>query len=113
MRDAFATYGTLGPGKPNHHQLAQIRGTWTSGFVRGTLHQRGWGAELGFPGIVLNEDAEEVSVDVLESEELDAHWSRLDAFEGPGYRRVRCHVRTATGLVSAFIYEIAEPRSES
>jgi gamma-glutamylcyclotransferase (GGCT)/AIG2-like uncharacterized protein YtfP len=35
------------------------------------------------------------------------HWSRLDEFEGPGYRRVVTPIRTADGDLSACIYVIA------
>ena len=64
----LATYGTLGPGKPNHHHLSMIDGNWSTGSVRGFLHEAGWGADLGFPAIVLDQTGPEVSVDVLESE---------------------------------------------
>lgn len=108
MVEAFAAYGTLGPGKPNHHHVSEILGTWSIGRVQGTLREQGWGAELGFPGIVLDESGNWVEVDILESEELANHWERLDEFEGPGYRRVSCEVLTLTGSITAFIYEIAE-----
>ncbi|WP_298958118.1 gamma-glutamylcyclotransferase [uncultured Methylobacterium sp.] len=108
-RDAdihLATYGTLGPGKPNHHHLSALRGTWTTGFVRGRLHEEGWGAAQGYPGLVLG-DGDEIRVDLLRSEDLPEHWPRLDAFEGDGYRRVATTVVTATGDVDACIYVLA------
>ena len=27
----LAVYGTLGPGRPNHHQLSALRGRWVRG----------------------------------------------------------------------------------
>lgn len=48
-------YGTLGPGKPNHHKLEHIEGVWMKGFVRGKLEQEGWAARLGYPGFRLAE----------------------------------------------------------
>ncbi|MGV1034660.1 MAG: gamma-glutamylcyclotransferase family protein [Microbacteriaceae bacterium] len=102
----FAAYGTLGPGKPNHHHVVNIPGVWSHGRVRGTLAEAGWGAALGFPGITLDTSDNWVEVDLLESDALDAHWARLDAFEGPGYRRVPCEVVTDDGVVTAQIYEI-------
>lgn len=104
----LATYGTLGPGKPNHHHVAMIAGNWSQGTVRGFLHEAGWGADLGFPAIVLDGSGPEVAVDVLESDELAAHLDRLDSFEGPGYNRVLTNVETPTGLVEAYLYVLAQ-----
>jgi gamma-glutamylcyclotransferase (GGCT)/AIG2-like uncharacterized protein YtfP len=104
----LATYGTLGPGRPNHAQLAGLSGRWLAGHVRGSLAQAGWGAELGYPGLVLDPEGPLVEVDVFESPELPDHWHRLDAFEGPGYRRIAVDVSTAEGLLRASIYVLAE-----
>ena len=104
----LATYGTLGPGKPNHHHLSMIDGNWSTGSVRGFLHDAGWGADLGFPAIVLDPIGPEVSVDVLESERLSEHLSRLDDFEGPAYARVLTEVTTSAGKVEAYIYVLAQ-----
>lgn len=49
-------------------------------------------------------DGPAVEVQVLESADLPAHWSRLDDFEGPAYARVRTTVRTADGPVEAYAY---------
>jgi gamma-glutamylcyclotransferase (GGCT)/AIG2-like uncharacterized protein YtfP len=103
----LATYGTLGPGKPNHAQLAGLRGEWTMGRVRGRLLQEGWGAAQGFPGLVLDPDGPELDVDLLRSDDLPSQWSRLDAFEGEGYRRVVTRVVTAAGEIDACIYVLA------
>ncbi len=103
----LAVYGTLAPGCPNHHVLADIAGRWVDGTVAGELEKQGWGSELGYPGIVLATDRGPVAVSVLESEDLPDHWSRLDAFEGPGYRRTTTTVSTADGPVEASIYELA------
>lgn len=103
----LATYGTLGPGKPNHHHVSMIEGTWTFGTVRGFLHEEGWGAVHGFPGILLDQTGPVVAVDVLESDYLAEHLDRLDAFEGPGYQRVFVEVETSEGVLPAYIYELA------
>jgi gamma-glutamylcyclotransferase (GGCT)/AIG2-like uncharacterized protein YtfP len=102
----FATYGTLAPGRVNHHQLAGLRGHWRQGTVRGRLVDAGWGAALGYPGLVLDRHGGEIEVHLFESPDLPDHWSRLDAFEGPGYRRVVTQVRTAEGECAAYIYAI-------
>jgi gamma-glutamylcyclotransferase (GGCT)/AIG2-like uncharacterized protein YtfP len=49
----LAVYGTLAPGCANHHELSDLSGLWIDGKVRGQLFPRGWGAEMGYPGIVL------------------------------------------------------------
>lgn len=102
----LAVYGTLGPGKPNHHQLSALRGVWTTGVVRGVLRPEGWAAAQGYSGLILG-DGEAVLVDLLRSEDLPDHWTQLDAFEGKGYRRVVTQVPTAAGDVAAHIYVLA------
>lgn len=108
----LATYGTLAPGRPNHHQLDDLEGRWFVGHVNGMLLDAGWGAGLGYPALVLDPDGSEISVDVFESVDLPAHWARLDAFEGPGYRRVVTTVRTSTGDVEASIYVLMSAGAE-
>ena len=104
----LAVYGTLAPGRSNHEQMADIAGRWFEGTVRGRLVQEGWAAALGFPGLVLDPEGQNVEVFVLESQELSDHWDRLDAFEGDGYRRVETVVRTEEGDLSALIYVLAD-----
>jgi gamma-glutamylcyclotransferase (GGCT)/AIG2-like uncharacterized protein YtfP len=70
------------------------------------LYKEGWGAQHGFPGLVLGA-GEEIRVDLLHSEELPQHWERLDAFEGAGYRRAITSVRTEFDTVEAYIYVLA------
>ena len=107
----LATYGTLGPGRPNHHQLSGLRGTWSVGWVRGRLFDEGWRARQGFPGLVLDPDGEPVAVDVFASGDLPHHWPRLDAFEGFGRRRVTTGVSTPEGVLQACIYVLASGRA--
>ena len=103
----FAVYGTLAPGRANHHQLSGLSGRWIEGTVRGQLLQEGWGAEFGCPGIVLDLDGPTVGVQLFESSDLPDHWTRLDEFEGSGYRRTVTAVSTAEGDLSASIYVLA------
>lgn len=100
----LATYGTLAPGRANHHQLAALTGRWRGGTVRGWLGAAGWAAPLGYPGLVLDPTGPPVEVHLFESPDLPAHWSRLDEFEGTDYRRVVTQVRTAGGDLDAWIY---------
>lgn len=104
----LAVYGTLGAGRPNHHHLAPLGGVWSRGVVRGRFQEKGWGAEMGFRGLRLDPEGEEIGVELLESDALADHWDRLDAFEGAEYRRVVVTVKTAAGCVDAFIYVLAD-----
>ncbi len=101
----LATYGTLAPGRVNHHHLSSLRGRWLTGAVRGRLVDEGWGAAQGYPAIILDESAEPVACHVFESRELPEHWPRLDAFEGGEYERVTVSVALDDGgEVDAMIY---------
>lgn len=100
----LAVYGSLAPGRLNHHQLSNLSGHWRPGKVRGRLEARGWGAAVGFPGLVLDSRGDEIEVQLFECQELPAHWMRLDGFEGDGYRRVTARVETASGAVEACVY---------
>ena len=101
-------YGTLAPGEPNEHVLEEIAGVWEKGTVRGQLYQSGWGAALGFPGIVLDPEGEQVAGMLLRSQHLAEHLERLDEFEGEGYQRVVTSVVLEHGdSVDAFIYELS------
>ncbi len=102
----LATYGTLAPGRPNHHQLDGLKGHWSRGHVRGSLLDAGWGATLGYPAMIVDPDGAPIAVDLFESLDLPAHWARLDRFEGTGYQRIVTTVRTPTGQVDAFIYAL-------
>lgn len=102
--ERLATYGTLAPGRRNHHQVAGLNGRWLTGTVRGTLAQRGWGSALGYPALTPAADGDEVEVHLFVSPDLPQHWARLDAFEGDEYRRARIMVQTEDGPIEAWIY---------
>ena len=84
----LAVYGSLMPGKENHHVMDGVNGVWTPGIVRGYFQDNGWGAGLGYPSMVWDPEGEEISVQVLVSKYLPAHWHRLDHFEGEDYNRI-------------------------
>ena len=63
-RHRLATYGTLAPGRPNHHQLDALDGHWLEGHVYGRLIEAGWGASLGYPALILDQDGSAISVQV-------------------------------------------------
>jgi gamma-glutamylcyclotransferase (GGCT)/AIG2-like uncharacterized protein YtfP len=105
----LAVYGTLAPGRENHHQMAGMAGTWRPGSVRGHLVPEGWGAALGYPALMLDPAGPLVPVQLFESADLPAHWPRLDDFEGPGYRRTPVTVALDDGPIEAWIYAAADP----
>jgi gamma-glutamylcyclotransferase (GGCT)/AIG2-like uncharacterized protein YtfP len=104
----LAVYGTLAPGRVNYHQISGLAGSWQRGTVKGKLFSSGWGAALGFPGLILDPLGPSVDVDLFESMDLPEHWARLDEFEGSGYRRVVATVNTGEGERNAWIYVLAE-----
>ncbi|MGO1070148.1 gamma-glutamylcyclotransferase family protein [Lysobacter sp. CA199] len=108
MTHRLFVYGTLAPGQPNEHVLADVPGAWEPAAVRGTLHQVGWGAAAGYPGIVLDADGDEVPGLVFSSDALPAHWQRLDEFEGEGYERVLTSAELqGGGVVPAYVYALS------
>lgn len=84
----LATYGSLAPGRVNHHRLRSLRGTWTEGTVRGHFIRQGWGASIGFPAMRPAANGQVIAVHILESADLPATWPALDEFEGTDYVRV-------------------------
>ena len=107
----LATYGTLAPGRVNHHQLAALQGTWSEGWVMGHLQQAGWGAAHGYPGLILAESGDRVPLHLFTSGGLPDHWDRLDAFEGAEYQRTSIEVQTDEGPKPAWIYALTQPAS--
>ena len=105
----LATYGSLGPGRPNDHQLHGLEGRWLEGYVYGRLLNAGWGAGLGYPALILDPEGPAIYVQLFESADLPAHWSRLDDFEGPGYQRVVTTVHTQEGELHSYIYVLGAP----
>lgn len=78
----LAVYGTLRPGEPNHHLLADLTGSWRPATVRGEV-----GAWRGYPILRPSPAGPAVPAMVLASPGLPARLDRLDEFEGPAYRR--------------------------
>ena len=108
MTHRLFVYGTLAPGRPNAHVLATVPGSWEPATVTGTLLPEGWGAAAGYPGIILDEHGGDVDGLALQLGRPGRHWSRLDAFEGDGYRRVVTTVRLRDGTnVGAYIYALS------
>lgn len=108
----LVAYGTLIPGRSNHHMVAGLQGAWTEIRVRGTLGESEWNGLEGLPAFVPDPAAPEVEAWLFASADLPDHWSRLDAFEGPGYRRVTVEIHTPAGapLPPAQVYEALHMR---
>jgi gamma-glutamylcyclotransferase (GGCT)/AIG2-like uncharacterized protein YtfP len=107
MALALFVYGTLAPGRPNAHVMDGMVGTWEPATATGTLLPDGWGAAIGYPAIVLDITGPEVPGLLFRSDDLEAHWDRLDEFEGEGYDRVLTTVRLHSGQdVRAYVYAL-------
>lgn len=102
----LAVYGSLAPGRANHGQLKDLAGAWEAGTVRGWLVEAGWGAAQGFPGLRPDAHGPNVAVQLFTSDDLPAHWARLDAFEGVEYERVVLQVDLGTATVAASLYAL-------
>lgn len=100
-------YGTLAPGRPNEHVLADLDGEWEPASVKGRLVQEGWGWEHGYPAISVDTDDGRVDGLLFSSEQLADHWARLDEFEGIGYERVTVLAESKDGPVEAHVYVAA------
>jgi gamma-glutamylcyclotransferase (GGCT)/AIG2-like uncharacterized protein YtfP len=102
----LAVYGSLAPGRENHHLLAGCPGTWTQGTVTGRVAQRTWRA------FTFDPTGAPVDVHVLRSAQLRAHWRALDTFEGADYRRELVPVTGGDGrLLVANLYAAVTPVS--
>lgn len=100
-------YGSLGPGRPNEKVLQAIGGRWEAGSIRGKLVEAGWGAIMGFPGLVFDDANDEIPGSVFFSDNLENHWASLDQFEGDEYQRVPVTVTLTSGyMVDAYVYAL-------
>jgi len=107
MHDRIFVYGTLAPGRSNAHLLSHLSGSWQKATIRGHLVQAGWGAEQGYPGVVIDNSAPIVEGFVLSAEGLRHEWQRLDAFEGEQYQRVATQAVLEDGQsVEVFVYQL-------
>ncbi|MCG3098691.1 gamma-glutamylcyclotransferase [Enterobacter sp. DRP3] len=105
--ESLFVYGTLGPGRPNAHILENIGGSWQEGHVGGSLLNKGWGAEMGYPGIVLDDWGNRVQGFIFTSANLHNHWDVLDRFEGAEYERVPVDVTTTAGqTIHSWVYRL-------
>ncbi len=103
--ESLFIYGSLQPGGPNEHVLAAINGEWLPAIVKGKLVVAGWGACMGYPGLVIDESGDDVHGQVLAASNLNAMWSYLDEFEGEEYERTVTSVTLLSGeQIQAHVY---------
>ena len=103
--DRLFIYGSLGPGGPNERIMNEIGGSWEPAVVKGRLLEEGWGASIGYPGLVLGDDGDDIRGHVFTSDNLEDKWVFLDEFEGNGYERVSVSVTLRGGeRVQAYVY---------
>lgn len=104
----LAVYGSLAPGKLNHHIVAPAGGEWAAGLVTGVFSENGWGATHGFPGLRWSPGAADVRVSLLTSDALPERWADLDQFEGDDYMRILVPVTADDGrlIAVANLYEL-------
>lgn len=111
MIEYLFVYGTLAPNRPNAHILEKIdsSGLWSKAKIYGRLEQKGWGADVGFPGLVLStEQAEEIEGFLFSSDRIHLHWNELDEFEGNEYSRQLVEVILENGAKqSAYVYALS------
>ena len=96
----LACYGSLRHRQKNHHMVAEIGGTWTTGTIRGFVWK--WN---GYPMFAFDPEGPEIIVDVLESDQLPAAYTRLDEFEGSDYIRTVVPVKSNGEFVVCNIYQ--------
>lgn len=66
-------YGTLCPGEPNEQVLGDMDGIYHQASVCGRLVDAGWGSTMGYPGLVLDDEGEQVQGYVYISQVLEEH----------------------------------------
>ncbi|MBT9318060.1 gamma-glutamylcyclotransferase family protein [Leptothoe spongobia] len=101
------SYGTLQPGQPNEHILTAIGGEWEPAVIKGNLIEIGWGANMGYPGLLINENGNDIHGHVFTSSNLSTKWAYLDEFEGEEYERIVTSVTLLSGeQVQAHVYRV-------
>lgn len=81
--------------------------------MTGTLHDRGWGAGLGYPALDWDAAGPRVDADLFTSSDLPGHWQRLDDFEGADYERIVVPFFDDSGFVAEGNVYVLRARSGS
>ena len=108
-KERLFVYGSLVPGGSNEHMLANLEGEWQPASIRGRLLDAGWGAAIGYPGLILDDAGDTVAGYVFTCDALAREWQRLDEFEGAEYQRVESDVLLDNGqTVRAAVYVVTD-----
>ncbi len=100
-------YGSLQPGGPNEHVLTAIGGEWVPAVIKGNLVEAGWGATMGYPGLVLDKNGNDIHGYIFVSSNLSTMWAELDQFEGEEYERTVTYVTLLNGeQVQVHVYTL-------
>ena len=93
-------YGTLRPGYPNEHIMNNIGGEWKEATIKGRYIEEGWGFDNhGLPGLVVDNEGQQISGFIFMSKNLNNHWVFLDDFEGSDYARAETNALCSNGDV--------------
>jgi gamma-glutamylcyclotransferase (GGCT)/AIG2-like uncharacterized protein YtfP len=88
--------------------LSHIAGSWQKASIRGRLVQAGWGAQQGYPGVIVDASGPTVDGFVLTSDALQNEWERLDKFEGVQYQRIATIAQLEDGqVVEVYVYQLS------
>jgi gamma-glutamylcyclotransferase (GGCT)/AIG2-like uncharacterized protein YtfP len=98
--ERLIVYGTLAPGGPYHHLLADLEAHWERCRIRGRL-----GSYLGYPSFKWNPLGEAHPAWLVTSPLLPATYRVLDRFESGAYTRRLIPAQVGNRLVVAYIYE--------
>jgi gamma-glutamylcyclotransferase (GGCT)/AIG2-like uncharacterized protein YtfP len=101
---SLVVYGTLAPGRENHHLLESLAGEWSEVTIEGEL-----GDWIGYPMFRWTTPGDRVPGWLLRSTDLPAHYPRLDEFETDAYARHLVPYDTSTGFGVANCY-VKAPR---
>ena len=70
MIEHLLVYGTLAPGESNHYMMKDIPGVWKTAYFKGIVLKKDWGKWNGYPGIILDNEADEINGYVFSSKDL-------------------------------------------
>ncbi len=98
-QERLASYGTLRPGYCNHHHVSSIQGAWIDGTIYGEVFERN-----NYPVFIWKLDGAAVPVQVLVSRDLPDSISKVDDFEGEGYRRIIVPVSMNGQVLACCVY---------
>ena len=95
----LVVYGTLAPGKVNHHIISEIPGSWKDCIVNGHVDEAN-----GLPYFSWEPRGPSLKAQLFTSSVLPSMWKEIDNFEGPSYQRILIPVKIIDEIDIANIY---------